>query len=384
MRKVLDKLLFQYKLFSCLLKYIDPINKEEIYLLNYIIKKLYDEINSFDIKDNSFNLLCDEINNIDLDLFYDNQSKYNYYIDLLLDDQETLNKYISAKKKIYIGSVNKQNYLSNIKNNNNFFFLNIKFYNKFISDFFISNFLLFIISLYIILTTVFNIILNTSNITDSISEHGTISNMVDLHSSFAIVTKLLVILNFIFCLFLLLWWIITYNTWYYMYNIINKIVLNIIEIYFILYLINIIYSLYFLFTGFVWAEFTWGGKIWKFESKMIQLSIHILLNTLFCYIFFFHRKSSFFFMLNLILITSFISFIFFLFYDSVEQPYSVHQNTDSLHLFLRFVGAGTGYYVVIFVIYLFYLFFSRFIMEYELKQLIIKDPAIRFYSKLNN
>lgn len=89
-------------------------------------------------------------------------------------------------------------------------------------------------------------------------------------------------------------------------------------------------------------------------------------------------------MLNLILITSFISFIFFLFYDSVEQPYSVHQNTDSLHLFLRFVGAGTGYYVVIFVIYLFYLFFSRFIMEYELKQLIIKDPAIRFYSKLNN
>lgn len=391
----LDTLLFHYKLFLNLFKYGDPRDTEEQQLLDYLVKEFKQKIDSFYLGKEEVSVISE--GNLDFKKDYicdleNRKLKYNYYLDLLKNNKESLEIYNIAKKIFRGNSLNcKKNISIEIKKSQfikNFDVRNINKNSnrhlKFIDNIFIYKFVLFVIGLFIFIVIALNILLNTLNIADSISEHGTISNMVDLHSSFAITTKVLMIINFTFCLILVIVWIITYNNQKYKNIFQNLFVLNLGQLCFVLYTISLVYSLYFISTGFIWAEFTWGGRIWKFESKMIQLWIHITLNVLFCFVFFFLRKNSFFSILNLILIISIVSFIFFSFYGNIEQPYSVHQNTDSLHLFLRFVGAGTGYYVVIFVLYLFYLTLSYLVMEYECLQLIITKSVFRFYSKFIN
>ena len=394
MFKRLDVLLFHYKLFSNLYKYVDPKHIEEQQLLSFLKKKFKQKIILFLDKNKIeltfeyyLNLIKDE--NSD---FENKKSKYIYYLNLLKNNEKSLEIYYTAKKIFRNNNLDFENEINtrfskiqpikysdtryiNIKNN---------IYLKLINNIFTCKSTLLIIVLFLLNIILFNILLNTFNIADSISEHGTISNMVDLHSSFAITTKIIMIINFTFCLIFIVAWFITLYYEEYKNIFKNVFILNLGQLYFVLYIVSLIYSLYFAFTGFVWAEFTWGGRIWKFESKMIQLWIHIALNTLFCFIFFFYRKKNFFFILNLVFIISIVSFIFFSFYSNIDQPYSVHQSTDSLHLFLRFVGAGTGYYVVIFVLYLFYLVFTCLIMQYECLQLIVKKPVLKFYSKFIN
>ena len=380
MSKELDILLFHYELFSNLHKYINSEYIEEQQLFSFIIKKIKQEIDLF-INKKDVILELNLIKNKNSD-FENKNLNYIYYLNLLKNDKKSLEIYYAAKKIFRENNFNHKKVISNSdisninKKNNE--------YLKFINIDNIYKFTLFIIGLFIFIIITLNILLNTLYIADSISEHGTISNMVDLHSSFAITTKILMIINFTFCLVLIVVWLITFYFREYKNILKNIFIFNLGQLYFMLYIISLVYSLYFVFTGFVWAEFTWGGRIWKFESKMIQLWIHIILNILFCFIFFFYRKNSFFFILNLVFIISIISFLFFSFYSDIKQPYSVHQSTDSLHFFLRFVGAGTGYYVIIFVLYLFYLTLASLIMGYECLQLIVKKSVLRFYGKFIN